>query len=170
MSEYESFSDQQGPTSFESALSFLESDYSIYSGIEKTFLCIPVEITNLDEMENTIMISDFHLRKRFFDDRLTEFGFSSYGTYPVGLVDLWYDYPGKNNLSKEYYYVQLLPGETIHTNLLYLIQKEDLNSELYLDLYDGYALSAYDQHLKCYIPPVNKEIKFLKIHMEEESK
>ena len=143
---------------------YLETVFGYDSG-ELTYLCLPVEITNIGEQTSRLGVGKLNITARVDDDRLAEYGLADKCLSSVTPdIRSWYDYPDKVDNGKSYYMVDMEPEETISTNIVYIIEKSGLEQELYICLY--YVNGIYDKKLKCELPPADREVMYIRVNIQ----
>lgn len=132
---------------------------------EFTWLMVNATITCLAEQEITFCIFDISFKARAYDDSMVKFGVNNKKILENITSELCYDY-GNRKYGKDYYMIQMKPGESFTTNILYCVYKDSLakDKEIYLGL-GGHHIGAYDPELGRIMPiEDDPKIRFLRIY------
>lgn len=129
-----------------------------------SYILVNLSLTNLSDKDiKDVCIASFELFKRIPDQRGLKKGLSDMATLDItDMMD--YDYAHKG-LGKSYYFVKLKKGETITTNVLYQVRKEDLGNNIYI--VDGQTCLTTDNAKGEIVPFERVNIKYLKLPLEE---
>lgn len=162
----EYFCESEITGSIEEALNWCEWAND-YSDLDLTYMCVQVEITNkTSEREDLDVLDSLRVFTRINDERGKEYGLADkYISFATAYNEIWYDSTKKENEKKSYYLLHLSAGETITTNCVYIMRKEFLDDELYLNLHQDEG--EYNNKYMCVFPPTAKTTKFLKINLKE---
>lgn len=130
---------------------------------EFTYLSLPIEITNTGDKEQRFCL-DMSLYTRIADERLVEYGLSDKYITSIGLLgETVNNCQSRVDNVKSYYMVDIQPGETISSDILYWVSKENLDKDIYMCLY--MTSGKKDKKLNCEMPPTDKNVKFIKIEI-----
>ena len=129
-----------------------------------SYVLVNLSLTNLSDRDiKEICIANFDLFKRIPDKRGLERELSDKATLQITSI-MDYDYEHKK-AGKAYYYFKLKEGETITTNVLYRVRKDDLGTDIYM--VDGQTSLTIDNAQGEIVPLERTNIKFLKLPLEE---
>ena len=147
---------------------FLDAGMERDPSAEPVYLAVKVELTNLEEEMISFCMADLDCYMRVFDDSMVQYGVSDTRTTGNRFTsELFYDL-GFDTAGKRYYYVDMEPGKTITTTILYLIYKEDAQKDLYLQL-GGHITGEYDSKLGRVMPKENDpKIRYIRLHLNQE--
>ena len=135
------------------------------TGAEISWLMVNATITCLAEQEIRFCIFDISFDAREYDDSMVKFGVNNKRLIGNITSELCYDY-GERKSGKDYYMIQMKPGESFTTNILYAVDKSyyTRDLELYLSL-GGHHTGAYDPKLGRIMPiEDDPKIRFLRIY------
>ncbi len=132
-----------------------------------TYLSLPIEITNIADKEQRFFLK-MSLQARIIDERLVEYGLSNKCIIPAGPISEIVNNCQKrvDNL-KSYYMVDIQPGETVSSDILYWVSKENLDKELYICVY-RINNGVKNKKLNCEMPPTGEAVKFIKVEIGKE--
>lgn len=128
-----------------------------------SYVLVNLSLTNLSDRDiKDVCIANFNLYKRIPDKRGLKRGLSDMATLQItDMMD--YDYEHKG-LGKSYYFFKLKKGETIATNVLYQVRKDDLGDNIYM--VDGQTCLTTDNAKGEIVPFERINIKYLKLPLE----
>lgn len=105
------------------------------------------------------------LYTRIADERLVEYGLSDkYITTAGPISETVNNCKSRVDNVKSYYMVDIQPGETISSDILYWVSKENVDKDIYMCLY-MINNGKKDKKLNCEMPPTDEKIKFIKIEI-----
>ena len=131
------------------------------------YMSVQVELTNISEDDIRLCMQNYlRVYTRIYDESGKDFDLSDkYINMATVNSEFWYDSPKKENEENQYYFVTLSSGETITTNCVYIMRKEFLDDELYIELHEDDG--EFNMKYNCVFPPTAETTKFLKINLRE---
>ena len=157
----ESFSNEQARVS---ELNGWIEELQLQEKDDFTYLSFPVKITNTGDKEQRFCLY-MTLYTRIADERLVEYGLSDKYITTAGPISATVNNcQSRVDNVKSYYMVDIQPGETISSDILYWVSKENLDKDIYMCLY-MINNGKKDKKLNCEMPPTDEKIKFIKIEI-----
>ncbi len=157
----ESFSNEQARVS---ELNGWIEELQLQEKDDFTYLSLPVKITNTGDKEQRFCLY-MPLYTRIADERLVEYGLSDKYITTAGPISATVNNcQSRVDNVKSYYMVDIQPGETISSDILYWVSKENLDKDIYMCLY-MINNGKKDKKLNCEMPPTDEKIKFIKIEI-----
>ena len=136
-----------------------------HADTEISWLVVNATITCMAEQEIRFCIFDVTFEAREYDDSMVKFGVNNKKIIGNITGELCYDY-GNRKYGKDYYMIQMKPGESFTTNILYAVDKSYYTRDLEFYLWLGGAhIGAYDPELGRIMPiEDDPKIRFLRIY------
>ena len=136
-----------------------------HADTEISWLIVNATITCLAEQEIRFCIFDVTFEAREYDDSMVKFGVNNKKIIGNITGELCYDYGNRKN-GKDYYMIQMKPGESFTTDILYAVDKSYYTRDLEFYLWLGGAhIGAYDAELGRIMPVEDDpKIRFLRIY------
>lgn len=132
---------------------------------EMGLVVVEAEFTNLMEQVITFCMFDISFQIRAYDNSMVQYGVNDKKLIDTMGGELYYDY-GERGITKDYYMIEMQPGESFKTKILYRYGKSALKdeNEVYLDL-GGHHIAQYDAKLGRIMPKENDpKIRYLRIY------